>query len=132
MSDETAPMTTTERQAAALRRAHPLRTPETVVVTPRTERRRRRAEHRATQVRYPWRSAIGSGIATFTAILVAVAAASPMVGPFVDRYVPGAGGGVLAFGLFCGGLATLVKRLANLPAVTDLLVRLGIGPVPKP
>jgi hypothetical protein len=95
------------------------------------ERRRRRAEHRATQVVYPWRSAIGAGVATLTAVLVAVAAASPLVGPFVDRYVPGAGAGVVGFGIFCGGLAVLLKRLANLPAVTDALVRLGIGPIPK-
>jgi hypothetical protein len=38
---------------------------------------------------------------------------------------------VVGFGVFCGGLAVLLKRIANLPAVTDLLVRLGIGPIPK-
>jgi hypothetical protein len=94
-------------------------------------RRARRARHAATQVQYPWRSAIGAGVATLTAVLVAVAAASPLIGPFVDRYIPGAGAGVVGFGVFCGALAVLLKRLANLPAVTDLLVRLGIGPIPK-
>jgi hypothetical protein len=100
-------------------------------MTSKEIRRRRRAEHRASQVAYPWRSALGAGVATLTAVLVAVAAVSPLVGPFVDRYVPGAGAGVVGFGVFCGGLAVLLKRIANLPAVTDLLVRLGIGPIPK-
>jgi hypothetical protein len=100
-------------------------------MTTRAVRREQRARHAATQVRYPWRSAIGAGVATLTAVLVAVAAASPVVGPFVDRYVPGAGAGVVGFGVFCGGLAVIIKRIANLPAVTDLLVRLGIGPIPK-
>jgi hypothetical protein len=95
-------------------------------------RKARRAQHVATQVRYPWRSAVGAGLATFVAVLAAASAASPVIGPFVDRYIPGAGGGVVAFGVFCGGLALLIKRVANLPAVTDLLVRLGIGPIPKP
>lgn len=103
----------------------------TALPTKREVRHERRARHAATQVKYPWRSAVGSGLSTLTAVLVAVAAASPLIGPFIDRYIPGGGAGVLAFGVFCGGLATLVKRLANLPAVTDLLVRLGIGPLPK-
>lgn len=103
----------------------------TTLPVKRAARRQRRAQHVATQVRYPWRSALGSGLATLAAVLTAAAAASPLIGPFVDRYVPGAGGGVVAFGVFCGGLALLLKRLANLPAVTDALVRLGLGPVPK-
>jgi hypothetical protein len=103
----------------------------TVLVDAKRRRRQRRAEHRATQVVYPWRSAFGAGVATLTAILATAAAVSPLVGPFVDRYVPGAGAGVVGFGVFCGGLAVLLKRIANLPAVTDLLVRLGIGPIPK-
>lgn len=93
--------------------------------------RRGRPEHLATQSIYPWRTALRAGGATLIGVELAAAAASPVIGPFVDRYIPGAGASVVGFGVFCGTLAALTNRVSNLPAVTSLLTRLGIGPVPK-
>lgn len=85
----------------------------------------------ATQTIYPWRSALRAGGATLIGFLLAAAAASPIIGPFVDHYIPGAGAGLVAFGVFCGALAGLINRVANLPTVTSFLTSIHLGPVPK-
>lgn len=85
----------------------------------------------ATQTTYPTRAALRAGGATLLAFLGAAAAAAPYIGPFVDKYIPGAGGGVVAFGVFCAGLAALLVRVANIAKVSGFLTRIHLGPVPK-
>jgi hypothetical protein len=93
----------------------------------------KKPEHLATQVVYPWRSALRAGGATFVGFLLAVAAitADPVFDAFVGKYVPGGGGGVVAFGVFCGALAGLINRLANLKKVSTFLTAIHLGPIPK-
>lgn len=93
----------------------------------------RAGRHLSTQTEFPWRTSIRSGIATLLLVLSAAAAvtAYPPVGVFVARYFPDALPTVLGVGVFCGALATLVKRIGSIPAVAKLFVRLGLGVVPK-
>lgn len=85
----------------------------------------------ATQTVYPWRASLRAGAAALVGFELAAAAASPVIGPFVDHYIPGAGATVVGFGLFCGGLATLTNRVINLPAVARFLTSIHLGPTPK-
>lgn len=105
----------------------PATTTDTTGTTPAVESGR----HLATQTQYPWRTAVRSGVGVLLLFLIAAAAASPVIGPWVDHYVPGAGAGVIGFGVFCGSLALLIKRVGAIPAVAALFVRLGVGVVPK-
>lgn len=91
------------------------------------------SRHLATQTEYPWRTALLHGGGIFVSFLLAVASilADPHVQTFINTYVPGQAAGVIGFGIFCGTLAALLSRIANLTKVAQLRTRLGIGPVPK-
>lgn len=91
------------------------------------------SRHLSTQTEYPWRTALVHGGGTAIAVLVAFASilGDGHVQGFIARYVPGQAAGVLAFGVFCGTLAGVLSRIANLTKVAALRTRLGIGPIPK-
>lgn len=89
--------------------------------------------HLSTQTEYPWRTALLHGGGIFLSFLLAVASilGDSHVQGFINAYVPGQAAGVIGFGVFCGTLAALLSRIANLSKVAALRTRLGIGPVPK-
>ena len=116
----------TETPAAIVQTPAAITTPaETTIVVPK------KPEHLATQSVYPWRTAVRTGGAALVGFELAAAAASPVIGPFVDRYIPGAGATVIGFGVFCGALAALTNRIANLAPVSSFLTSIHLGPVPK-
>lgn len=90
-------------------------------------------KHLATQTEFPWRTSIRTGVATLLLILGAAAAitADPTVGAFIGDHFPNLLPKIIAAGVFCGALATAIKRIGSIPAVARLFVRLGLGVVPK-
>lgn len=86
-----------------------------------------------TQVAHPWRASIRTGLQTATAVLAALVLALPLVQEFVAEVAPDSPviGWIAAATGVVAALATLITRLTALPAVNDLLTRLGIGPVSK-
>lgn len=86
-----------------------------------------------TQVRRPWRAALRTGGAVAVSLLVALAAIGPYVVEFVSEQFPGspAVGIVAGVSGFIVGLSVLVNRIALLPAVSALLTKIGMGPMPK-
>lgn len=86
-----------------------------------------------TQVAHPWRASIRTGLQTATAVLAALVLALPLVQEFVAKVAPDSPviGWIAAATGVVAALATLITRLTALPAVNDLLTRLGIGPVSK-
>ena len=88
----------------------------------------------ATQVQYPWRAAIRTGVA----VLVSLATVLPIGWRIIVEEVERAGWTVPApLGLIVaaviGGVsvaAAIVTRIMAIPQVSDLLTRLGLGPEP--
>ena len=89
----------------------------------------------ATQVAYPWRAALRTGVA----VLVALSAIVPIVWAIVAEELANAGvdvpAGVAAavasgIGLLAAA-AAIVTRVMAIPQVSDWLTALGVGPTPK-
>ena len=77
-----------------------------------------------TQVRFPWRATLRTIIQTLPAIAVAV----PGIIAAIEQGHPGLTGPVGVAALAASGIVT---RVMALPAVNDLLTRLGLGAEPK-
>lgn len=85
------------------------------------------------QVAFPWRAALRTGLQTALAALSVLIIALPMVSDFVAEFWPDSpliawiAGGTA----FAGALSVLITRIMAIPAVDDLLTRLGLGAEPK-
>ena len=77
-----------------------------------------------TQVRFPWRATVRTTIQTLPAVAVAV----PGVVAAIEQDHPGLLGVVGVVAVTASGIVT---RVMALPAVNDLLTRLGLGAEPK-
>lgn len=77
-----------------------------------------------TQVRFPWRATVRTIIQALPALAVAV----PGVVAAIEGDRPGMLGVVGAVALTASGIVT---RVMAIPAVNDLLTRVGLGPEPK-
>jgi len=86
-----------------------------------------------TQVRRPWRASLRTGGAVAVSLLTALALVGPEVVKFVSEQFPGSPAVAIVASVsgFIVGLAVLVNRVALIPAVSDLLTKLGLGPTPK-
>ena len=90
----------------------------------------------ATQVAYPWRASVRTGLQTVVAVAAVLAVAAPEVSRIVTEelgaVVPAQAlavvVGVLAV---VGAAATAVTRVSLIPAVSDALTRVGAGPAPR-
>lgn len=89
-----------------------------------------------TQVRYPWRAAVRTGLA----VLVGLSLVLPVVWGIVNEELAKHGWVVSApLAAFVATLiaivsvaASIVTRIMAIPQVSDLLTRAGIGPTPGP
>lgn len=90
----------------------------------------------ATQVAYPWRASVRTGLQTVIAVAAVLAVAAPEVsriiteelGAVVPAQALAVVVGVLAV---VGAAATAVTRISLIPAVSDALTRVGAGPAPR-
>ena len=88
-----------------------------------------------TQVRYPWRAAVRTGLA----VLVGLSVVLPIVWAIVNEELARQGWAVSApVAAFVATLiasvsvaASIVTRVMAIPQVSDLLTRVGIGPTPS-
>ena len=89
-----------------------------------------------TQVAYPWRAAVRTGIAG----LVAVAVVAPIVWGIIAEELTAAGvvipdsvaRGVLAGLALLAAASGIVTRIMAIPQVSEALTVIGLGPTPKP
>ena len=89
-----------------------------------------------TQVAYPWRAAVRTGIA----ILIAVAVVAPIVWGIIAEELTAAGvvipdpvaRGVLAGLALLAAASGIVTRIMAIPQVSEALTVIGLGPTPKP
>lgn len=77
-----------------------------------------------TQVAHPWRAAVRTAIQ----VIAGLAAAIPLIVPAIEGDQPGLLGPA---GAVAVGVAAAVTRVMAIPAVNDLLTRLGLGAEPK-
>lgn len=85
------------------------------------------------QVAFPWRATLRTGLQSTLAVLSVLVIAAPMISDFVAEFWPEspaiawiAGGAALA-----GALAMLITRLMAIPGVNVLLTKIGLGAEPK-
>lgn len=86
-----------------------------------------------TQVTYPWKAAVRTGIQSFLSTAAILGLVSPMLQEFVAEYWPGSPV-IAAIGVgaaFIGSLSLLVSRIMAIPAVNEALTKLGLGATPK-
>jgi hypothetical protein len=85
------------------------------------------------QVSYPWRAALRTGVQTFVAALLALTAVAPLVIDFIESTWPGSPvvAWVTVGAAFAGALSVLITRVMALEAVNRLFTRMGIGATPK-
>lgn len=86
-----------------------------------------------TQVSYPWKTAVRTGIQTFLSAAAVLALVAPELQEFIDQFWPGSpvivwiGTGAA----FVSALALLITRIMATEGVNDLLTRIGLGATPK-
>lgn len=87
----------------------------------------------STQSKHPWRASVRTGLNTALLVLAALAVGMPEIVAFVREQWPEspAVGIVTGASAVVVGLSVLVNRVLLLPAVTDLLEAIGLGPTPK-
>lgn len=90
-------------------------------------------EPEPTQVAFPWKATIRTGIQTFLSVAGILALVAPMLQEFIDQFWPGSP--VIAWigtaAVFTAALAALITRIMAIPAVNDLLTKIGLGATPK-
>lgn len=86
-----------------------------------------------TQVEHPWRAALRTGTQTTLAALAVAVIAIPILNDFIQQFWPDSPVVAWLAGavLFAGGISTLITRLMAIPALNELLTRIGLGPAPK-
>lgn len=86
-----------------------------------------------TQVTFPWRAALRTGLQTALAAFSVLIIALPMVSDFVAEFWPDSPliAWIAGSTAFAGALSVLITRIMTIPAVDDLLTRLGLGAEPK-
>ena len=89
-------------------------------------------QHAATQVAYPWRAALRTGLATLLALLLALPAIASILTDTLGGVLPADWLAVVA-SVAAGGaaVATAITRIMVIPAVSELLTSIGLGPVGK-
>jgi hypothetical protein len=85
------------------------------------------------QVSYPWRAALRTGVQTLLAALAVLVSAAPIITEFIDKFWPGSpvGAWIVGAAALAGGVATVITRIMALESVNNLLTRLGLGATPK-
>lgn len=87
----------------------------------------------ATQVSYPWKTALRTGIQTFLAVAAVLVLVAPQLQEFIDQFWPGSP--VIAWigvgATFVAALAGLVTRIMAIEAVNAALTRIGLGATPR-
>ena len=84
------------------------------------------------QVAFPWRASLRTGLQTALAALSVLVLAAPMISDFVAEFWPDSpviawiAGGTA----FAGALSALITRLMAIPAVNELLTKIGLGAEP--
>ena len=88
--------------------------------------------HASTQVAYPWRAALRTGLATLLGLLLALPAVASILTETLGDVLP-ADWLTIAASIAAGGaaVATAITRIMVIPAVSDLLTSIGLGPVGK-
>lgn len=85
------------------------------------------------QVSYPWKAAIRTGIQTFIAVAAVAVAVAPQLQEFIDQFWPGSP--VIAWiggaATFVAALALLVTRIMAIESVNALLTKVGLGATPN-
>ena len=86
-----------------------------------------------TQVVHPVKAALRTGIQGFLSTAAILVIALPYVQEFVQEFWPDspAVAFIGAASVFIGALAALVARIMAIPAVNDVLTRIGLGATPK-
>lgn len=86
-----------------------------------------------TQVAHPWKATVRTAIQTFLAVAAVLVLVAPEVQAFVDQFWPGSPvvAWIGAGAAFVAALAGLVTRIMAIPAVNDLLTRVGLGASPR-
>jgi len=86
-----------------------------------------------TQVSYPWRAALRTGVQALIGVLAALIAIAPLLTDFIESTWPGSPviAWVAAGAAFAGAIAVLITRVMALDSVNGLLTRLGLGATPK-
>ena len=85
------------------------------------------------QVSYPWRAAVRTGVQTLLGALAVLVTVAPLVTDFIDQFWPGSpvAAWIVGATALSGGVATLITRIMALESVNRLLTRLGLGATPK-
>lgn len=90
-------------------------------------------ETEPTQVAFPWKATLRTALQTFLSVAGILTLVAPMLQEFIDQFWPGSP--VIAWigtgAVFTAALAALITRIMAIPAVNDLLTRIGLGATPK-
>lgn len=86
-----------------------------------------------TQTVYPWKAAVRTGLQALTSALIIFALIGPLVAEFVAEQFPGSPvvNWITVGVTFTVALSALVARIMAIPAVNELLTKIGLGATPK-